>query len=431
MIGAKYKKAARLLLLPFLFGIFWAFVTPPPINGTSLGAQWGNFHPDEGSHVSVVMYMASHGLSLPPYVAPYDTSIHPPLYHGLAALVFAVSRAGLPPVDALRVVRLMSVFAGVGTVWFAYRAARQTRLARAVAVPAALLVALIPMRVALSGAITNENFVALGATAALALLYENIRFGFRGHRFVTLLFWCVIAIGSKITALGLVLSVGMGLLYVRSWRGESLRIPLLRFAALLVSIGVTLGWWFAYNTINFGDPLRKAAADRLWDAVQPGYAVIGVRNGFAPWRYLLALIHQGWRSFWGVFDGMGHPFPLPVYLLLLAAQLAAFLGAGFALPRILTRSRTERAIVLSTGVFAAWVLLIFVQYNWAHYTPQGRYFFVLLAPFGILMAGGMNGLLRRASAPPATRQVIWYIIGAFLILLNLYAMWIMPRFRLS
>ncbi|MBC8142668.1 MAG: hypothetical protein H7Y38_14650 [Armatimonadetes bacterium] len=427
MTLAKGTAAARLLILPFLLGMIWAFATPPPINGTPTGAQWGNFHPDEGSHVSVVMYMASHAFALPPYVPPYDTGVHPPLYHELAALLFAAARAVLSAENALRVVRLLSVFAGLGTVWFAYRAARQTRFARAVALPAALLIALIPMRLSLSGAITNENFAALGATATLALLYENIRFGFRGRRFAALVFWCAVAIGSKITALGLVVAIGAGMLYVRSWRGEPLRLPALRFAALLVSIGASLGWWFVYNTVNYGDPLRKAAADRLWDAVQPGYAVLGVRNGFAPWRYMVALLHQSGRSFWGVFDGFSHPFPPVVYAVLFAAQLAALIGAASGLPRILLRSRTERAIGVTTGIFAAWVFLVFVQYNWAHYTPQGRYFFVLLAPFGILMAGGMNALLRRIAAPPATRQIVWYAIGAFLLLLNLYAVTVMPR----
>ena len=414
------------LLIPFLLGVVWAFGTPPPINGSPRTAHWGNFHPDEGSHISVVRYMAAHPLSLPPYVAPYDTSIHPPLYHGFAALVFTAAKVVLPDTDALRVVRVVSVFAGLGTIWFAYHAARQTRLARAVALPAALLVALIPMRVSLSGAITNENFAALGATATLALLYENIRFGFRGRRFAALLFWCVVAIGSKITALGLVLSVGVALLYVRSWRGEPLRVPVLRFAALILALGAALGWWFVYNTIHYGDPLRKAAADGIWNTVQPGYAVIGAQKGFAPWRYLAALAHWGWASFWGVFDGMSHPFPSPFYLLLLTGQLITAFGTAFALRRILPRSRTERAICVVTAIFAAWVFLVYVQYNWAHYTPQGRYFFVLLAPFGMVCAGGLNALLRGLRVSGAARQTVWYALGAFLLFLNGYALAVVP-----
>ena len=212
--------------------------------------------------------------------------------------------------------------------------------------------------------------------------------------------------------------------------GEPMRLPMLRFVTLLAALGVTLGWWFVFNTIHYGDPLRKAAADRLWDAVQPGYAVLGAQKGFAPWRYLASILGNGWLSFWGVFDGMTHRFPLPFYATLMMGQLAAFAGAALALRHILPRSRTERAIVVVTGIFAAWVLLVYVQYNWAHYTPQGRYFFVLLAPFGVLVAGGMHGLLRRVAAPPTTRRIFWYISGAFLLALNLYAAWVMPRSHL-
>ena len=423
------RKAVCLFALAFLLGIAWVFAIAPPVLGTPGWHEWSNFHPDEVSHISVARYMGSHGLGLPPYVPPYDTSVHPPLYHGLAGLVLGGVAGRLGEPNAVRLVRILGVLVGLGTIWYTYRAARETRLARPVALPAALLVALIPMRVSLSGAVTNENLAALGAAATLAYLYQNLRHGFTGRRFALLVFWCVVAVGSKITCAGLVLSVGAGLLYERHWRGEPLRRPASRFAVLLVAIGASWGWWFVYNTVHFGDPLRKAAADRLWDPLQPGYAVIGAARGFAPWRYLLSILGAGWASFWGCFDGMTHRFPLLVYVVLCALQIAAFVGAAYALVRVLPASRVERAIAVVTGLFAAWVLLVYCQYNFAHYTPQGRYFFVLLAPFGVLTAGGIHGLLNRFAVAPNRRRVVWGLLAAWLIYLNGYALYVMPRFR--
>ncbi len=422
----RWWRVVLLFVLPLLLGVGWVFVTPPPINGTPEALVWGNFHPDEGSHISVVRYMGMHRLKLPPYAPPYDTSVHPPLYHGLAGTVFRVATTVLGESDALRVVRLVGVLIGVATIGYAYRAARQVRLSRAAALPAALLVAWVPMRVSLSAAVTNENLAALGATATLALLYECLRYGFVGRRFLALVFWCVVAVGSKFTCAGLLLSIGVGLLYARVWHGQPARVPLLRFASLLGAVAVAWGWWFFYNTIHYGDPLRKAAADRLWDTVQPGYAVLGVAKGFAPWRYLVSILGAGWLSFWGNFDGMRHRLPVANYFAIFALQIAAFVGVALALRRLLPRSRVERAIWIVTGVFAAWVILIYCQYNWAHYTPQGRYFFVLVAPFGILMAGGMAAFLRRFVRSRHVECAVWGMIGLYLLVLNLYALRVMP-----
>jgi hypothetical protein len=126
---------------------------------------------------------------------------------------------------------------------------------------------------------------------------------------------------------------------------------------------------------------------------------------------------------------MTHRFPLWIYLTLFSLQIAAFVGAAYALVRILPRSRVDRAICVVTGIFVAWVLLVYSQYNWAHYTPQGRYFFVLLAPFGMLMAGGMKTFLRRFVASRKGQRVAWVLIGLFLVCLNVYALWVMPTSR--
>ncbi len=414
-----------------MLGLAWAFATPPPVGEAGGSSGWSNFHADEGSHLAVTRFMAENPFTLPPYRPPFDTSIHLPLYHGLAALVFRAAYPVLGAAGGARAARVLSVLMGVGTVWFAYRAALQSRLSRGAAVCAGLLVALVPMRASVSGAVTNENLAALGAAATLALLYECLRRGFSGRRFAWLVFWCVVAVGSKITCAGLILAIGAGMLLPTpppaSRDAVAARFP--RFAALLAAVVTAWGWWFAYNVRHFGDPLRARAADRLWDGVQPGYAVIGPRYHMAPWRYLISILDRGWLSFWGIFDAMAHPLPSAVYVALFAAQLAALIGVIARLRRLLPRYPAERAIWATTGVFVAWVLLVYCQYNFKHYTPQGRYFFVLLAPFGVLMAGGMDAFLRRYLPNPVGRNAAWALLGASLFGVNLYALWVMPRFR--
>src|SRR5690349_9336211 len=73
-----------LLLVPAVLSVWWALSIPVPVGANT--AEWGNFHPDESSHVAVFRFIAEHA-SLPPYRIPYDTSVHPPLYHLAAGLI--------------------------------------------------------------------------------------------------------------------------------------------------------------------------------------------------------------------------------------------------------------------------------------------------------------------------------------------------------
>lgn len=423
---ARHRLAA-LLLFATLLSALWATATPPPVLGVAASSAWGNFHPDETSHIAVVRFMAAHPGTLPPYHYPYDTSVHPPLYHGAAALLARLAEPIFGATGAARVIRLFSAALGAGTVYLVYRAARETRLARSSAFVAAALVALVPMRVSLSGAVTNENLAAFGAAGALAALYAAIRRGFTPRRWAVLSGWCVVALGSKITCAGLIPAVILGAALSARGRGEPFGRVLAGTAALLTACLAFWGWWFAYNTVHYGDPLRKAAADVLWNPVQPGYAVIHLQKHFAPWHYLVSILSNGWISFWGIFDGFKHRFPTPFYLVFAVGQSVAAWGLTARLRRLLPRSSAERTIWATTGVFTAFVTAVYCQYNWAHYTPQGRYFFVLLAPFGALMAGGFDAALRRIPASRRARAAVYAVVGTLLLAANLYALVVMPR----
>ncbi|MBC7806282.1 MAG: phospholipid carrier-dependent glycosyltransferase [Akkermansiaceae bacterium] len=405
-----------LLVGTFLLSATWAFILPTEPLG---------FQPDEGSHFAVIRFMAANQGAMPPYRMGYDTAIHPPFYHAIAALFYSIASRLTGTNAAVMVVRLLSAFIGTGTVYAVYRMARETRLCRTVAIPTAMLAALIPMRVSLGGAATNENLAALGASASLVVLYSAIRRGFTNRRIFVLCFWTVVAVGSKVTCLGLLPAIAVGAILSRK-PDQPLRQVVVSTVAPVVAVLIALGWWFVYNTLHYGDPLRKGAADRLWDSVQPGFAVISERTGMPAWRYLVSILSGGWFSFWGQFKGMQHRLPIGVYAALFAAQLVSFWGIATRLSRPLALSRTQIAMGAATAVFAAWVLMIYIQYNWLHNTPQGRYFFVLLGPMTILFVGGIHLFLRRYAPGRHQQRIVWILGGVLLALLNLYVLYVMP-----
>lgn len=401
-----------LLLTTFLVSTIWAFILPT----TPLG-----FQPDEASHMAVIRFMAAHRGGIPPYTMEYNTSFHPPIYHESAAFLYSVASPLVGDDNAVIAIRLLSVLIGVGTVYAIYLLARQTRLCRAIAIPVAAFAALIPMRLSLSGAATNENLAALGSAAALVFLYSGIRRGFTNRRILFLTLWTAVAIGSKVTCVGLIPAIAVGVILARK-PGQSLWRSLACVSAPVIAVLITIGWWFIYNTIHFGDPLRRSAADQLFGELIPGFAILTKRTGMPAWRYMASILGGGWFSFWGQFVRMQYRFPDGVYVTIFATQIVSFWGLATRLPFLTSLSRIRLAIIAATGVYFAWVFLVYIQFNWLYYTPQGRYFFVLLGPLAILFVGGIRLFLRRYLPNPRQQRLVWTVGGGLLLLLNLYAL---------
>lgn len=381
-------------LAAFLLGLAWALAIPT-VRG--LGDPYGNWQPDEVSHVLTVRWWAEH-LSLPPYNADYAVSVHPPLYHFAGALFWHVGGA--------LAVRCFSALLGAATVWFTFRAAR-TLYGRSVAELAAWLVALVPMRASLSGGISNENLAALAATAALALLAEALR---GRRRLGGLALWCAVGVASKLTCLGLLPAIVLAL----AWRFGGQR-AIKAALALGLTMAATLAGWFWGNTQRCGDALCKGAADRLWDGVQPGFAHYQATRGFSPLRYLFSIATFGWRSFWGTFDGLQRHLPLPIFLVLLAGQGGALWGARR------KGQQVRQAWLLAAAALFFTTTVIFILFNWRHYSPQGRYFYVMLAPFGAITGYGYLALW-----PPARRHRAAQGLVVLLTALNLWCLWHYP-----
>ncbi len=379
-------------LVALLLGLAWALGVPL-VRG--LDSPFGNWQPDEISHVLTVRWWAAH-TRLPPYNLEYGVSVHPPLYHMVGALFW---RLGGP-----LAVRVFSVLLGALTVWMTFRATRAL-YGRQVGELAAWLVALVPMRASLSGGMSNENLAALAAAAFFAALAEVLR----GRRRVgELALWCAVGVGSKLTCLGLFPAVFLALV----WRFGRKKATKVTLAILLTSV-VAMGWWFLANVSRCGDALCKASADRLWDRIQPGYERFRVELKWGPPRYAFYVASWCWRSFWGSFNGFLEHLPMPLFVSLLFWQTAALWGA-----RRRGRSRARRAWLIAGGIFFLTTSVLVLIFNWRHYSAQGRYFYVILAPFGAITGYGYLALF-----PPKGRKRAAQGLVAALIALNLWCLW--------
>jgi 4-amino-4-deoxy-L-arabinose transferase-like glycosyltransferase len=408
---------AVLLAVFCLLAGTWAFVVPAPVGADA--APWGNFNPDEATHLATVRYMARHGLRFPPYNLEYLTSHHPPLYYTLGAAVHAAVEPWGGEHGAVLALRLMSVLMGAGTVALVYAGVRSLTASRAVARLAAAVAALVPMFVAMSAAVNNDCLAALTATAALAACADGLRRGFTPRRTLLLSLLVAANVGTKVTGLGLIPASLLALWWDARRRGLPARAALVRCAAPLAVTAVLTGWWFVRNTVVYGDPLRQKMHEVLMGTLQPGYAHLAARGATTAPRYAWFVTTFGWRSFWGVFDSQSRLFPVPLYVLL--ALLQAATATAFA-ARLLRRLRRPRgrlwpAAVAVITLFCVLSAVIFYRFNWAHLTPQGRYYFTLLLPFGLVTAAGWRALF-----PRRLRDAAGALLVAVLLLLNLWVL---------
>ena len=150
------------------------------------------------------------------------------------------------------------------------------------------------MYVSLSGAVTNEDFAALMASASLYLIIAGVVQGFTWRRVWWLSTWIALGIGTKITCISLIPAAWLALV----WSGRRQGLPaasILRQIVVPMALTIALtGWRFALQQ----DPLRPvdcaehdgwrsgtsfspaggcAEFQRLWtgDALPGDYASLG------------------------------------------------------------------------------------------------------------------------------------------------------------
>ena len=409
-----------LLVTFFCFSALWALRIPVPTQPPDKASY---FNPDEWNHIAVIDYLATHR-QLPPFTFQYNTSVHPPLYHALGALVYGPVRSLAGYTVAVLVLRLLSCLISTAVVWFAYRTARHL-LSRSAALLAAGCVAGVPTFVSLSGAVNNENLATLAAAAALYTMVAGIRRGFYQRRVLALSLWTAVGIATKMTCLGL-LPTAFVALWLAGRRQREAPGQIMR--QMLVVLGVSIvfmGWWFVRNQVVYGDPLRQAVERAMWRNVQPGYQYYVENHHVSPLVYLMMITFTGWHSFWGQFDSARAALHERAYLFLSLLRVAAMIGVFSLWLRGKLRAHHIAAGCVM-AFFWAFEVFGFCAYNWTYYAPQGRNLFPLLLPLGIVTAAGWRALF-----PPSLRRLMSILVLVVLLLLNLNALITIPARRIT
>jgi hypothetical protein len=320
---------------------------------------------------------------------------------------------------AVRLIRLLSVLLGAGTVHFTYRLAREMLPGRpGLALTAAGFTAFTPMFVFIAASVNNDNLAVPLSAAALWLAARWVRGPAATTRQAAVMGLLLGGAAlSKTSALGLWPLAGAALVVgnlkspgkstlpdaagprssPRRFLSVVRRLPTggLRLSSVIYPLSVLYGlallvsgWWFWRNFQLYGDWLGwNAFLETVGRRPHPAslLQLWGERVGFA-------------QAYWGLFGGVSVAMPAWVYAGLNLMAGAAVLGFVLAGAAALARRRLDPTAVALWALVLGWLgvivigLLRWTSLTWA---SQGRLIFPAISAVSVVLAVGLDRLWHR------------------------------------
>ncbi|MHB8635831.1 MAG: ArnT family glycosyltransferase [Fimbriimonadaceae bacterium] len=387
--------------------LWFASITPYRTGGRIGGSIAPDIGaPDERAHANYIQRLLDgKGLPFldvkrmgqdPQYRAEQYESHQPPLFYVLAAgwcKVMGVSQVDDPTV-AVRF-RSVNALIGAATVVAVYCAAYWGFKRADLAIAAALFPALLPMNVALSGAISNDPLLFALMAWAMAFVARALRNGWTLKLALGAGAFAGLAILTKTTGIAL-----LPVLLVAAAIPQVKRPVAVHAAAAAVAVAVLAGPWLARNQVVYHDPLatkifNKAFADTATKELieqQSGGQGLGYWTNWVGWWTA--------RSFIGVFGYMdiflnesgtsqtqAGRTPNTLYRAALAALAILALGWLRSLGEPWAREGTAVTAVNATLIVV--VATLFLLFNNMFFQGQARYLYPAIAPISVGFGSGV------------------------------------------
>ena len=411
--------ACIIAILHLVLASVYSTLTPYRTGGILLGQrnpETGGFQqvpdvgaPDERQHANYTLRLVrGEGF---PILDPKDPNLienyqahQPPLFYLLHAGWVKVTGCDLTSKDNGFSARLINGVIGSATVLGVFFLGLWSYKREDVGLVAAAFVALLPMNVALSGAVSNDPLLYCLCTWSLAVLARGSVFGWTIKLAAILGLLVGLAILTKSTAVALLPVLAFAaMLGPNRPRGAHLAVCVLLVA--LVSVP-----WLARNQSLYGDPLALSAFNEAFKNSPSRELITGIAEVANPGKdpnvaYWVDWV--GWwtaRSFFGVFGYMdvflnergipasGPNNPNLLYRLLLSLGVLAFAGWALALRKVEWKVHGKQHWIL--GSFLAIVIILFVRFNAQYFQGQARYLFPAIGVIGMGVAIALLNVFR-------------------------------------
>ncbi|HEY8827471.1 MAG TPA: hypothetical protein VIM17_06915 [Jatrophihabitantaceae bacterium] len=324
---------------------------------------------------------------------------HPPLYYiVLGSALSVVPHWRTMPFDRIVLyLRLLGVLMFMPVPWFCYAAARTLSSGRGVWIAAAATPLMSPQLLHISATVNNDVPVTLLGAMSIWLA-ARVLHGDLGRRTAFQLGLLSAAV-SLTKGFGLVVAFLVVCVYLiaflRYRRPQGLLRPFLRCAAwFLPPVLVASTWWIGnYAQYHRLQPngLRLPAAQR--NVAPPRTSTTFAKSG---WKFMQNWLDDFTQRFW-FDDPAGNQRDRPLHLLALVLTVAVIV----LVVALLIRPRLERPFVLLVVACVVITGAQLMRLAWPTYraiffvgAAQGRYLFALSAGIGLLIAFGLDVVLR-------------------------------------
>jgi len=379
--------------------------------------------PDERQHANYVQHVLD-GRGFPkldpkdPALGENYQSHQPPLYYILASGFAKLTGVGSVDEPSGRNLRFLNVLIGAGTVAGAFFLALWGLRDRAAAFCAGLFVALLPMNLALSGAISNDPLLYLICTWTLALVAKALRDGWTSSLAAGVGVLAGLALITKTTGIALFPVLLLAALIPQVTKPTGKQIALAVVPALLIPLP-----WLFRNQSLYGDPLAISAFNQAF--VNSPQAKVFI-DGFGQTVYWTEWV--GWwtaRSYVGTFGYMdiflnetGRPASKPETFYRLVVAAFALCGLAWVLLSGREKWKDAKPVQLVNLAFFGIVMILFLRFNMQYFQGQARYLFPAIAP----VAAGMGLVIASAK----NRKASVATFGLAMLALAIYAASVLP-----
>lgn len=285
---------------------------------------------------------------------------------------------------AVHMLRFLSVLMGAGTVCITYLLTLELFPGvRRLALSTALINALIPEFLFISGAINNDNLITLLSSLALLLIVRALKQGLDRRSAIVLSVVVGLAIISKLSGLAL-LGLVCAASVIDAIKRKSYRLVIKWTGPVAIGAVVIGGWWYLRNWLLYGDFLGL----NVW------LKIVGERSDKPGIIDLVLSEFQGFRmSFWAVFGGFNVLADAPVYWFYDGITVVSLAGLMTIIIRRRRSLSKEAPFIL---VCAAWMVLLGASLiRWTSMTlaSQGRLMFPAISVASIALFLGIRAVV--------------------------------------
>ena len=333
-------------------------------------------------------------------------SFQPPLYYMVSAVLLLPNPALITSIFLLR---FLSLTLAVVTIWFIWKCALVVFPKNySIAAASMAVTAFNPEFLYVNCGITNISMMGLTCTlmayAMLLIATEKTKLGLR---------CCLMGFAFGAALLSRTFTICLALpaaaaIYVAD------RKNLIRYCVIFgISTLAVCSWWYIRNWINYGDPFA-------WKLFQHTVGSDWIRKEPFNLFYIaqsLAFMHA---YFWAYFGKNTYHAQVPDYAVYLLLMVLGVIGVVEILRKRKSDSGFQRTafVLLLFTALVAFAEILALQFRIS--SPQGRYLFMVIAPFSVAFGAGLARLFPEKYQARGSRLIVLCFFGMCVYILLRY-----------